>query len=253
MTHIASEACGDGPPLLLIMGLGYARWCWDPIVEPLARSHRVITFDNRGIGESDKPPGPYTAAQMAADAVAVLDGHGVERADVIGTSLGGMIAQELALAHPERIDRLVLACTTPGGDRAAPFPARFIELMAEAPAQETRVALRRFVENALAPGAPIALVDQLYERRLADPPDPAGWQAQAAAGTTYDGYDRVAAIRAPTLVVHGTEDNVVAAANAEILGRLIPNARVELLEGCGHLFFWEQPERFVELVEEFLS
>jgi 3-oxoadipate enol-lactonase len=253
VTRIVSEARGDGAPLLLVMGLGYARWGWDPVVEPLTRRHRVITFDNRGIGESEKPPGPYTAAEMADDAVAVLDEHGVERADVVGTSLGGMIAQELALAHPERVDRLVLACTTPGGVRAAPFPSHFLRLLAEAPMHEPAVALRRFVENSLAPGAPAALVERIYERRLANPPDPAGWQAQAAAGTTYDGYDRVTRITAPTLIVHGTEDNVVATANAEILGSLIPNARVELLDGCGHLFFWEQPERFVELVEEFLA
>jgi pimeloyl-ACP methyl ester carboxylesterase len=253
MTRIVSEARGDGPPLLLVMGLGYARWGWDPVVEPLSRRYRVITFDNRGIGESDKPPGPYSARVMAEDAIRVLDEHGVERAHVVGTSLGGMIAQELALGWPGRVDRLVLACTTPGGLYAAPPPTSFLRLLAEAPVREPLVMLRRFIENALAPTAPTALVERLYERRLADPPDPVGWQAQAVAGTTYDGYDRVSRIAAPTLVVHGTEDNVVAAANAEILGRLIPNARVELLGGCGHLFFWEQPDRFIALLEEFLG
>jgi pimeloyl-ACP methyl ester carboxylesterase len=133
------------------------------------------------------------------------------------------------------------------------MPPQTVELMARAPALDPAEALRRFVVNALAPDAAELLVEEIVRYRMTHPPDPAGWQAQAAAGTTYDGYDRVSRIAAPTLIVHGTEDNVVATANAEILGSLIPNARVELLDGCGHLFFWEQPERFVGLVEEFLA
>ncbi len=112
---IAWESRGEGPPLLLIQGLGYGRWSWEPIVPGLAARHQVVFFDNRGIGESDKPKGPYTAAQMAGDALQVMDEAGIERAHVLGASLGGMIAQELAVAAPERVDRLVLACTTPGG------------------------------------------------------------------------------------------------------------------------------------------
>jgi pimeloyl-ACP methyl ester carboxylesterase len=251
--RIVSEARGTGRPLLLIHGLGYARWGWDPVVDGLAARYCVIRFDNRGIGESDKPPGPYSARELADDALRVLDEHGVERAHVVGASLGGMVAQELALAAPARVDRLVLACTTAGGERAAPFPPRFLTLLAEAQTLEPAVALRRLVENSLAPGAPAELVERIYRRRLEHPPDPAGWQAQATAGTTYDGYDRIAGISAPTLVVHGTEDNVVATENADILASLIPNARVELFPGCGHLFFWEQPERFVQVVSEFLG
>ena len=120
-----AELQGGEPALLLIHGLGYAgSWGWRPVLEPLARSFRVIAFDNRGIGGSDQPPGPYSTRMMAEDAVAVLDEAGVERAHVVGTSLGGMIAQELALAAPERVDRLVLACTTPGGPNSYPMPER---------------------------------------------------------------------------------------------------------------------------------
>jgi pimeloyl-ACP methyl ester carboxylesterase len=157
-----------------------------------------------------------------------------------------------AVTWPARVERLVLVCTTAGGDRAAPFPPRFLTLLAEAQTLDPAIALRRFVENSLAPGAPLELVEQIYRRRLERPPDPAGWEAQAAAATTYDGYDRVGAIGAPTLIVHGTEDNVVATENADILASLIPDARLELFHGCGHLFFWEQPERFVHVVKEFL-
>jgi 3-oxoadipate enol-lactonase len=250
---IAYETVGNGPPLLLMQGLGYARRGWGPAIERLADSFGVTFYDNRGIGESDKPAGPYTARDLAEDAVAVLDAVGDPRSHVIGASLGGMAAQELAIAFPERVDRLVLACTTPGGADAFPFPAKGLAVFAEAPTLEPDVALRKFVANALSDGAPDELVEEIYQWRLANPPDPAGWQAQAAAGTTYDGGGRAREISAPTLVVHGTEDNVVDTRNAELLGTLIPNARVELLEGCGHLCFWEQPERFARVVEEFLS
>jgi 3-oxoadipate enol-lactonase len=250
--RIAWEAVGTGPPVLLIHGLGYARWGWEPVVGPLAERFRVVTFDNRGIGESDVPPGPYSAAELAADTVAVLNAVEVDRAHVVGTSLGGMVAQELALSFPERVDKLVLACTTPGGPSAAPMPERTVSLIAEATTLAPELALRRFVENALATDAPDELVERIFRLRLEHPPDPAGWQAQAAAAATFDVFDRVGEIRAPTLILHGTDDGVVDVRNASLLAERIPAARVELFAGGGHLFFWEQPERFVELVTEFL-
>jgi pimeloyl-ACP methyl ester carboxylesterase len=249
--NIKWESQGEGSPLLLIQGLGYGRWGWEPIVPGLAARHRVVTFDNRGIGESDKPEGPYTAAQMAGDALQVLDEAGIERAHVLGASLGGMIAQELAVTAPERVDRLVLCCTTPGGADTVPMPEATVRLFAEAPTLAPEVALRRFVENALGEGPPDELVDELFARRVANPPDPAGWQAQAAAGLTFAGAD--GEITAPTLILGGTADNVVDYRNAEVLAGRVPGARVELLEGAGHLFFWEQPDECVRIVNEFLE
>jgi len=250
--RIAYETRGTGEPLLLMQGLGYGRWGWEPLLEPLAADFRVLFYDNRGIGDSDVPPGPYTARQLAEDALAVLDAAGVERADVVGTSLGGMAAQELALGFPERVRRLVLACTTPGGLSAHSMPQQTVELMLAAPTLAPEVALRRFVENALAPGAPDALVDRIFSLRLANPFDPQGWQSQAAAGVAFDAFDRISGIEAPTLVVTGTEDAVIDPRNAELLAERIPAARLERVPG-GHLFFWEDPARFVTLVKEFLS
>jgi 3-oxoadipate enol-lactonase len=251
--RIAWESRGDGPPLLLIHGLGYARWGWEPVADRLSERFRVLLFDNRGIGESEVPPGPYTAAEMAEDAVQVLDEAGVGYAHVVGTSLGGMVAQELALAHPERVDRLVLACTTPGGAGAFPLPQRTLALIGEAPSLAPEVALRRFVENALADDAPEELVGRIYAYRLASPPDPAGWQAQAAAGAGFDALDRIGGIGSPTLILHGTDDGVVDSRNAALLAERIPDARVRLFEGRGHLFFWEDPDGFVDAVEGFLA
>jgi pimeloyl-ACP methyl ester carboxylesterase len=245
------DSRGMGTPLLLIQGLGYGRWGWDPVVPGLAERYRVLTFDNRGIGESDKPAGPYTAREMADDALQVLDEAEVERAHVLGASLGGMIAQELAVEAPARVEKLVLCCTTPGGPDAYPLPEATMKLFVEAPTLAPEVALRRYVENALGANPPAGLVDELFARRVANPPDPDGWQAQAAAGTTFGGVEGV--VRAPTLILQGTEDNVVDPRNAELLAQQIAGARVELIPGTGHLFFWEQPETFLAHVTEFLT
>jgi 3-oxoadipate enol-lactonase len=249
--RIAWEERGDGAPLLLIQGLGYGRWSWEPLVPGLAERYRVLWFDNRGIGDSDKPDGPYTARLMAEDARQVLDEAGVERAHVLGASLGGMIAQELAAGTPERVDKLVLCCTTPGGAATVPMPDVTVRLFAEAPTLAPEVALRRFVENALAADASAELIQELYERRVANPPDPAGWQAQAAAGLTFEGVD--GAITAPTLIVTGTEDNVVDPHNSDVLAERIPGAEVQRIDGTGHLFFWEQPDACVRIISEFLQ
>jgi pimeloyl-ACP methyl ester carboxylesterase len=255
---IAWERHGAGPPILLIHGLGYARWGWEPVLPGLAARFDVVLFDNRGIGDSDAPPGPYTVAEMAADAVQVLDEAGIERAHVVGTSLGGMIAQELALSHPDRVERLVLACTTPGGPRAVPMPQATVDLMASAMTLDADpvVALRRFVENALAAATVRErpeIVERILAHRLATAQDPASWVAQASAGAGFDAYDRLGALLAPTLVQHGGEDVVVDPANADLLRSLIPNARLERFPGTGHLFFWEEPGRFVASVTAFLE
>lgn len=244
---IAWERHGAGAPLLLIHGLGYARWGWEPVLEGLARSFDVILFDNRGIGESDAPPGPYTAAELAADALQVLDEAGVDRAHVLGTSLGGMVAQELALSHPERVDRLVLACTTPGGPESFPMPEQTVALL------QSGATLRQFVENALAPEPDQEIVERILRHREATAQPLEAWTAQAAAGAMFDALDRVAGIAAPTLILHGTADAVIDSRNTALLALRIPDARVELFPGGGHLFFWEQPERFVEVVTEFLA
>jgi 3-oxoadipate enol-lactonase len=254
--RIAWERHGAGAPLLLVHGLGYARWGWEPVVPALAERFDVLLFDNRGIGESDAPAGPYTVQEMAEDAVRVLDEAGVARAHVVGSSLGGMIAQELALSHPERVDRLVLACTTPGGPNAHPMPGVTVALIAEAASLEPAVALRRFVENALAPRTVTErpeLVERILVHRHATSQDPAAWAAQAAAGAAFDAFDRLGSLTAPTLVQHGTEDVVVDPRNADLVVQLLPDAKLQRFPGTGHLYFWEEPEGFVSSVASFLE
>lgn len=250
--RIAWERRGTGEPLLLVHGLGYARWGWEPVADALADAHELVLFDNRGIGESDAPPGPYSVSDMAEDAVAVLDAAGLERAHVLGTSLGGMIALQLALDHPERVDKLVLACTTSGGEGAAPMPERTVRLLAEAHALPPEVALRRFVENAFGPDPDQGQIERIMKHRIATTQSPEAWAAQASAGAAFDVWERLAEIRAETLVLTGDQDAVVDPRNSELLAARIPEARLEVFAGGGHLFFWELPRQFVDTVKEFL-
>jgi len=250
---LAWDSQGDGAPVLLIQGLGYTRQGWGPLRERLARRYRVISFDNRGIGESDIPPGPYSVEQLAGDAVQVLDEAEVDRAHVLGASLGGFVAQVVAAEHADRVERLVLACTSPGGPGSYPLPEQTLRLMAEAPSLAPEVALRRFVENAVAAGAEPELIDEIYAYRQKHPPDPGGWAAQAGAGAAWDAGDRLQRIEAPTLVVTGTGDTVVDPRNADLLAERIAGARLERIEGAGHMLFWERTEEFAGIVERFLG
>jgi pimeloyl-ACP methyl ester carboxylesterase len=254
--RLAYEEAGSGVPLLFVQGLGYDRNGFGPLPRLLADDFRVLRFDNRGVGDSDVPAGPYSVAQMADDAVEVLDAAGIERAHVLGVSLGGYIAQELAVAHPERVDKLVLVSTAPGGPNQYPMPARGIDAFARFPLMEREAGLRLMVENSLGDHAVRErpeLVEEVYAYRLERAPTLAGWQAQAIAGASFDVYDRLGAVTAPTLVIHGTADTVVDPRNAELLAERIPRARVHLIPDRGHLVIWQEGELIAPVVREFLE
>jgi pimeloyl-ACP methyl ester carboxylesterase len=252
---IAYEIRGQGDPLVLVHGLAYDRAGWGPLPDLLAEHFSVVLLDNRGVGESDAPPGPYTVAQMAADVRAVLDDCGLERTHLFGVSLGGYIAQELTLTWPERVRKLVLCSTAVGGAKAVPMPLETQAVFARYPTMEREAALRMFVENSLgARGVRDRpeLVEEIYRYRLEHAPTTEAWIAQATAGATYDNSDRAAAIDKPTLVISGGADVVVDPRNAEVLGDLLPNACVEVIPDRGHLLVWEDSARVAELMIEFL-
>jgi len=254
--RLAYEVRGEGEPVLFVHGLGYDRLGWGPLPALLAHDFQVMTFDNRGVGESDVPQGPYSVAEMAADAVAVLDAAGVDRADVFGVSLGGFIAQELALAYPDRVRKLVLASTAPGGPRMHPMPAAGLEAFSRFPTMEREEGLRFMVESSLgAHGVSKRpeLVEEIFAYRLERAPTLAGWLAQASAGALFDAYDRVPGIKAPTLVLQGGADTVIDPRNAELLAELIPNARLEAMPDRGHLMVWEEGAILAPIVKAFLE
>ncbi|HEY3541410.1 MAG TPA: alpha/beta hydrolase [Gaiellaceae bacterium] len=253
---IAYEVRGEGPPLTLVHGLAYDRRGWGRLPALLAERFRVVLIDNRGVGESAAPAGPYTVAQMAEDVLGVLDDAGIERTNLLGVSLGGYIAQEIALTAPDRVERLVLVSTAPGGPKAHPMPASTVEVFATYPTMEREAGLRMFVENSLGARGVRELpelVEEILRYRLERAPTVDAWLAQAAAGATFDSYDRVGEISAPTLVVHGDADVVVDPRNGALLGELIDGARVEVVPDRGHLLVWEDSQRVAELVTEFLA
>jgi 3-oxoadipate enol-lactonase len=253
--EVRGLAVSRRPPLLLIQGLGFDRAGWGPAVGHLRRRFRLVLVDNRGSGRS-AGSGSFSVADMAGDALAVLDDAGIGAAHVLGASLGGMIAQELAVRHPDRVDQLILACTTPGWPFAYPMPMPSVRLIAASRRLPPDEAVRRGVENALSP-ATVAERPELVQRIIdgqpsLSEPDPDAWQAQAAAGVRYAGSLRQRRIRARTLILHGTADRVVDPRNARLLADRISGAGLVTFNGLGHLLFWENPEAFATAVTNFL-
>jgi len=255
-TTLVAAVEGDGPPLFLIPGLGATRRVFDPITPALARRHRVITYDPRGVGESQLGSATLTLPLMAADAASVLDGASEPRADVLGASMGGVVAQHLALDSTDRVRALVLAATSPGGGKSIPAdPGATAALMgrgARTPEEAYRMACtvlysprfqrthQEFIEAQIRMRAEHPVRGRVFSAQL------------RALETAPDIVDRLRSLRIPTLVVHGTADVVTPVENAELLASLIPGARHRWFEDDGHLFFHERPEESARVVDEFL-
>jgi 3-oxoadipate enol-lactonase len=243
--EVSGEEHAEATPVVLVAGLGVAAWLWEQQVPALAEHFPAIAYDNRGVGRSDAPEGPYTAALLADDLASLLDALGVERAHLVGASLGGFIAQEFALRHPERVERLVLVSTSAGGASHVPMGPQALALLFathDDPRELIRMRLPlAFTEAFLADET---AVEHLIAQRLERPQPPHAYAAQAAAGASFDAAERVQAITAPTLVAHGTDDLLVPVANARNLAEALPCATLRLYEGLGHQFFVEAPPPF---------
>ena len=251
----ASLLAGRRPWLVLIQGLGFDRDGWEPVLPRLRRHFRLVLMDNRGSGASDPASERFDVAQMARDVVAVLDDAGIGRAHVLGISLGGMVAQEVAAEYQDRVDGLVLAATTPGFPHGYPIPAESVSLFAASAFLSPEAKRRRHVENALS-AATVRhrpeLVDRLIAHVSARPTRPETASAQAAAGASFVSRQGPTAISARTLVLHGDADTVVDPRNARLLASRIPTATLRVFPGLGHLLFWEDPDSFADAVTSFL-
>jgi pimeloyl-ACP methyl ester carboxylesterase len=246
------ERSGSGPPLLLIMGMSGTALHWgDAFLDALRREFQLITYDHRGVGASSRLEGALTITQLARDASGLLGALEVAQAHLLGISMGGMVAQELALAQPELVRTLTLGCTYCGGPGSSLTDPEVWRGLAEAMMSGDRErALRAgFAANVSAGMAAdpeaFARFRAIAERRpVAVPVIMAQLQACAA----HDTYARLPRLQTPTLVAHGTVDRILPFSNGELIASRIAGARLERLEGIGHLFFWEQPEHSAELL-----
>ncbi len=239
--------------MLLIQGMSATHLAWGgPFLSQLEPSFDRVIFDNRGMGRSGQAELPFTVADMAGDALGVLDALEIETAHVVGISMGGAIAQELALAHPERIRTLTLGATFCGGPEGSLMDPADLKMLGGAYASGDREqVLRAMWEINLSPAfrEDDSNFDGFREMASTLPaPRPVVMQQMASCGE-HDTSGRLDRLSMPTLVVHGTADRLIKPANGELIARLIPT-RLELLEGVGHLFWWEQPERSAELIRE---
>ena len=247
------EESGAGDPLLLIMGLGYSHEMWHRTRPAMAEHYRTIVYDNRGVGKSDLPPGPYPIAQMADDAAAVLDAAGVERAHVYGISMGGMIAQELALNHPERVRSLILGCTACGGANAVPAAAQVMQTLMDRATMTPEEGVEAMVPFIYSTSTPRARIDEDLAIRRRTFPQAAGYLAQIQGVLAWSSFDRLHNIRVPTLVLHGETDQLVPPENGRILARKISGARLRLFERASHIYTTDEPEASNQEALSFLA
>ncbi|MBK7579843.1 MAG: alpha/beta fold hydrolase [Myxococcales bacterium] len=241
-------------PLLMIRGLARTSRHWGRIVGELEQRFRLVLIDNRGVGKSDVPLRPFTTADMADDAATVLDTLGLEQSNVLGISLGGMIAQELALRHPERVRRLVLGCTRAGGGTGKSVPwrtalelVRVMRLPAERAIRESAklILSRDFLDQHP------EVLDEWLEIARQSPPSRRGVIFQLLAAARHDTSQRISGLRVPTLLITGDADRLLDAENSRYLSRKIPGARLEFLPGAGHDFPTERATETAALLATF--
>jgi len=247
------ERAGSGEPLLLIQGMSATHRAWGrDFLAPLEESFECIVFDNRGIGLSGEARMPFTIAEMAGDVAALLDALAVERAHVLGISMGGMIAQELALAHPERIRSLSLGATYCGGPEGALMDGQDLQRLGAAMAAGDRErVLRTMWEINLSPGFRAEESRYAAFREMATELRSPGLVIfqQMRACAAHDTSARLGRLAVPAQVIHGEADRLLGVDNGIQIARLL-GVEPQLLEGVGHMFWWEQPERSAALVRE---
>ena len=253
--EIYYEIHGQGPQtLVMIRGLGSNLTAWYEQVPELAKHFRVVVFDNRGAGRTDKPDAPYSIAQMAADTAGLLDALKIERIALLGISMGGMIAQEFALAHQDRLSCLVLGCTHFGGKEAVSAAAPVIEALIaseKANPEQRKLQMRSgFTENAIANRREV--IDQHEKVRMQYLIPPFAYQRQIQAVMGFDASARLDTLRVPTLVLTGVDDILVPPQNSKLIASRIPGATLKELPGA-HLFFTEYPQEFNAAVIAFVK
>ncbi len=250
------EEHGSGEPLILIMGFTVSSIGWHWNVSAFAQDFRTIVFDNRGVGQSDKPDVPYSMTMFADDTAGVLDSLGIDQAHVFGISMGGMIAQEFALRYPQRVKTLLLGCTHCGGSQAVlSKDPEVLNLLGNIESVDVQQAALVMTKVAVTPWFIQKRMDvllQLNQLSLQHPTPQHGMVRQMQAIQGHDTYERLSQIAAPTLVITGKEDGLVPPENSVTLAQRIPNADLVILSNASHLFNIELPETTAEVVKGFI-
>lgn len=258
--EIYYEEQGEGPPVIMIPGWGGSTKSYPAFTQTFSKYFRFITFDNRGAGQSSKPDIEYTTRMMADDAAGFMASIGLERANIFGGSMSGMIAQELAINHKEKVRKLVLACTSCGGTNCVPIPLvsrEIVQSYIDAPLEMTPRERENllldifFTPEFLEGRREQVLKDRLAKKKLAPPPPSYALRRQNEAVYQHDAYDRLPEIEAKTLIVHGKKDAIFPYENALILAKRIPNAEIKLYEKTGHSLV-EEGEQILKDIIGFL-
>jgi len=239
--NVSYKVSGNGQPLVLIIGFGSTQNLWYSQVCAFSKHYRVVTFDNRGVGKSDKPPGPYTTKMMAGDTIALMDRLGIEKAHIVAGSMGGMIAQEMAIDHPQRVNKIVLFCTTAGGqpwrdmlfdliEASDPGWNRSMSDLTGADLQKFMVAMASRSFNGKLYQVFIMPLVKL-QARLGRVKVPVG---QLEAMISHNALERLNRIQAPTLVLAGGKDRLMPPHSSEVLASRIKGAKLVVIEGGAH-------------------
>jgi pimeloyl-ACP methyl ester carboxylesterase len=254
--ELAYEARGTGAPLVMIHGAQGDQSMFADMASSFASRFHVLTFDQRGSGLSEKPDMDYSIAQLADDTAALMDHAGFAAAHVIGVSMGGTIAQELALRHPRKVHSLILGCTTGGGPKAIRIGGNAFAAAYSTQPMPAEERGRALAEAAFTKGyieRHPEIIPAMIEARRRRPLDAAALEHRMKAVLKHDAYDRLPKISCPTLVITGREDALISWENSRILAERIPGAQLVVLESAGHCFWLEQPEQASEAILRFLN
>jgi pimeloyl-ACP methyl ester carboxylesterase len=255
------EIHGSGEPLVMIAGLGYGIWVWHKMLPDLAENNQVIIFDNRGVGKTDDPPGPYTADMMADDTVELIKALGFDKTAILGHSMGGFIAQSLILAYPQIVNKLILASTDFGGPNHVHMPAETIAILTDTKmelVERSQWGIKISTSQGFYEANP-EFVQEWIDYIISRPMTLEALQAQMAIGlglytvTVEDSYElKLKQIEVPTLILSGDDDKLVPPGNVDLLAREIPNSQIEIITDCGHFFPFDKPDAAVEAINSFL-
>lgn len=253
---ICYRTTGEGFPLVMIMGLTANMDWWDPeFIDALSKKYHVVLFDNRGAGRTQAPPGQFSIKQFADDTAGLMDALGIELAHILGVSMGGMIAQELALNYPEKVKKLVLCVTFCGGEKTVYASREVLEKLTDLSGSlEERV--KRF-STLLFPEEWLLqhpeYLDDFMKRYMIAPTSDQNAARQFMATTTFNTYERLPQIKCPTLVACGSEDVLIPPENSRIIAERIPGSRLVEFKGAGHGFINQCRREFLEILFDFLE